>query len=91
MFYKQVEARLKKLAIDGHAGYPQYAGYFDSWRLAEMRRQLNGYKGGSAFARKQIVLAREMETGTVLLYDPTLNYKCGAAADSVRFFRSPVK
>lgn len=82
----QTEA-LRQHAIDSHAAYSQYAGYFDGWELGTLRRRITT-KGGTRLAAGTEVLTnfdRDDLDGkpVVSIYDPATTHIVIVDADRV--------
>jgi hypothetical protein len=75
-YKEQATTRLRRMAEDDHAPYPQYAAHFDLWVLTIACVSAK-YKGGSHLTKGRIVLASpDMTTW----YDPDTGHLCGVSA-----------
>lgn len=97
IFHQGVWERLHKMASEKAKQFPQYRGHFDGWVLGEMEATVGGYKGGSVFAQRQLVLCKpkDLPPGDVFgvsdisVYDPTLDHECSMPRYQVRVIYTP--
>jgi hypothetical protein len=86
-------ALLRQQAVERHARYPQYAGYFDGWRLAVVTRNLRSKGGVSALRGERVLASPEAHedargpelVGFRTFYSTRLGWNCLVPADALRF------
>lgn len=74
-FYEETRKRLIRIAQQKARKFPQYRGRYEKWCLGQMTDHDAGHKGGTVFAKDQLVIFEPIVGNSyVVAYDPTLDY-----------------